>query len=127
MYIPEANKSCALKAALPRLGEGLIVFADDDVRFDPGVLCAYERAAEDIDGRCFFGGPVEVEREGEPPDWPLPYLPPSARGWRFPASEPVQVTRAVFLGFNWAAFGVDLRAAGGFNPDFGPGSPTATG
>jgi hypothetical protein len=34
----------------------------------------------------------------------------------------------MYLGFNWAAFTTDLRRLGGFDPQFGPGSPAgATG
>jgi hypothetical protein len=36
------------------------------------------------------------------------------------------VNSAAFLGFNWAAFAKDIRAAGGFDPDRGPGSPTGS-
>jgi len=32
--------------------------------------------------------------------------------------------QTLFLGFNWAAHSQDLRRVGGFDPNFGPGSPT---
>ena len=53
-----------------------------------------------------------------PPSWLLASLPLSARG--FDADDAAHVP--FFLGFNWAAFAGDVRAAGGFDPEFGPGA-----
>lgn len=123
LYQAEGNKSLALNAALDQVGDALIFFTDDDVRFHPGTLRAYAEAAEGRDGGHFYGGPTGVDYEAEPPDWLKAYLPSSARG-RSLGDEMKPVGGADFLGYNWAAFAADLRAVGGFDPAKGPGAPT---
>ena len=44
LHVARANKSHALNEALRTVGAGLVVFFDDDVRLDPGVLEAYAAA-----------------------------------------------------------------------------------
>ena len=119
MHVVRANKSHALSEALKTVEGGLVVFLDDDVRLEPGVLAAYAEAAGAHPERAFFGGPTESDFEARPPDWLLPFFPRSVRG-----SRPENGHLEEFLGFNWAAYTSDLAAAGGFDPDFGPGSPT---
>ena len=130
LHVERANKSAALNAALSVLrdagGRGderrLIVFFDDDVRVDPGILRAYQTAAACYrEGGAYFGGPVSCDYEAEPPGWLRPSLPHSARGYEL-ADRGVMTDE--FLGFNWAAFASDLDDAGGFNVNVGPGSPT---
>jgi len=144
VYVAEPNKSIALNQAIEALDDCLIYFIDDDVRFGPQVLMEYAAAALDKPG-FYFGGPTSVDYQARPPDWLIPYLPPSARGWS-PSVRWVSPRRAleinacdacvegvdldvpVFRGFNWAAFSEDVKRAGGFNPDRGPGARTnATG
>src|SRR5690606_15592913 len=109
---------------LATIGEGLVVFFDDDVRLDPAVLAHYATAAEGLDGGVFFGGSFGVDYEKPPPQWLLPLLPFSARGMDLKSKDRLWE----YLGFNWAAFATDIRGLGGFDPNFGPGSPTgATG
>lgn len=126
--MPDGNKSAALNAMLERLGDELIVFLDDDVRVDEGVLAAYVRADEEAAAaRVFFGGPTLVDYEVPPPEWLRTYLPPSAVGWQW-RGDPNHVDAPEFLGFNWAARAEDLRHVGGFDAAFGPGARTgATG
>ena len=125
MHAERANKSHALNEALATLGEGLVVFFDDDVRLEPGVLEAYAQSASQHPQHTFFGGSTGVDYESEPVEWVRRLLPLSARG--VDLHEPEREWH-LYLGFNWATFVEDLRAAGGFNADFGPGSPTgATG
>lgn len=120
LHVERANKSHALNEALATVGDGLVVFFDDDVRLDPGVLEAYSEAAEHNSEHAFFGGPFGCDYEEAPPGWLLPLLPSSAKGVRFDGRERPDY----YLGFNWAAYGHELLSIGGFNPDFGPGSPT---
>jgi GT2 family glycosyltransferase len=144
VYVEEPNKSVALNQAIAGLDDCFIYFIDDDVRFDPGVLMEYAAAAQEKPG-FYFGGPTSVDYEARPPDWLLPYLPPSARGWNPTVRwfsprrvlemdacdacvEGVDLDVPVFRGFNWAAFSEDVKRAGGFNPERGPGARTrATG
>ena len=124
-YLFEANgnKSAALNRGLQEVGDRLVFFTDDDARLHPLTLMAYASAAGDKAGGEFYGGPVDVDYEHEPPEWLKSYLPPSARGWK-PRGDAKSVVRPDFLGFNWAAFSSDLRAAGGFDTNRGPGSPS---
>ena len=125
LYEPCGNKSGALNRVLDAIDDGLIFFADDDVRFHPGVLRDYALAAQQRSERAFFGGPVAVDYEQEPPEWLKQYLPKSARGWSLTA-ETNLVNEPDFLGCNWAAFAKDLKRAGGFDPFRGPGAVTGS-
>jgi glycosyltransferase involved in cell wall biosynthesis len=127
LYHPVGNKSAALNAALRHTESEVIVFFDDDVRLSRDVLKIYASAAERLSGR-FWGGPTGVDYDHAPPDWLMGYLPRSAKGFTLSATETDQIDRPTFLGFNWAARATDLRRAGGFDENRGPGAPTgATG
>lgn len=121
VYHNQGNKSAALNRVLEHVGGGLLVFFDDDVRVDPAALTAYAAAASGR--RAFFGGPVECDYDVVPEEWIV--LPCSARGWAMPPDTDV-IKRPDFLGFNWAAYCADLRAAGGFNPEVGPGGTSGS-
>lgn len=124
-YLARANKSAALNHALKAIGDSLVLFMDDDIRAHPALLCAYASAARGMVCGQFYGGPVGVDYEEAPPDWLLDYLPASARGWSLDSGLSIIDDNSVFfMGCNWAAFTSDIRTAGGFNPDYGPGSPT---
>ncbi len=124
LYEPMGNKSQALNRMLEREQDGLVFFTDDDARFDVEVLCAYAEAAKGIERGQFYGGPMGVDYEQEPPSWHKTYLPPSAIGLNFGSHRKlIPMELQPFLGINWAAFAKDLILLGGFNPDLGPGSP----
>jgi glycosyltransferase involved in cell wall biosynthesis len=125
MHRERGNKSYALNEALATIVDGLVVFFDDDVRVHSGTLVRYSEAAQRHRGRkVYFGGPVEVDREDESPKWFESFLPSSARGYEV---GPVRREKW-YLGFNWAAFLSDIERLNGFDPRFGPGSPSgATG
>jgi len=124
VFVPQGNKSLALNRVMETLSpDGFVFFTDDDVRFDPAVLMTYvDAAAADGGGagRC-FGGPTACDYEVQPPEWVRRHFPVSARGWEPDAAERASPNLS-FLGFNWGAFVADLTAAGGFNPDRGPGA-----
>jgi len=121
-FTEKPNKSDALNAALAKCGDDLVVFFDDDIRIHRGAIVAYADAVQKAGQRRFYCGPCRIDYEGQPPpDWLRPYLPPSAKGWDLgPAA--VDFDRPDALGFNWAAFAADVRAAGGFDPKRGPGT-----
>jgi glycosyltransferase involved in cell wall biosynthesis len=125
MHRARGNKSYALNEALRTISDGLVVFFDDDVRVHPYALIRYSRDAQNHEGRrVYFGGPVEVDREAEPPEALEIFLPSSARGYEV---GPARRERW-YLGFNWAAFRSDIERLNGFDPRFGPGAPSgATG
>lgn len=125
LYVERANKSHALNRALENVGDGLVVFFDDDIRVEPDILTVYANAARGLHRGRFFGGPTECDYESPIAEWLLEFVPTCTRGWS--GGEDGEVLRdGSFLGFNWAAFAEDIRAAGGFDPDFGPGSPTGS-
>lgn len=122
LHHTRANKSAALNAALATLeGNPLVVYLDDDVRVAPGILSAYAAVAERSAGPAFYGGPLACDYEVTPPPWLFPALPHSARGF---ALDPEAPAPEVFLGANWAVRARDVLVAGGFDPNYGPGSPT---
>ena len=126
LHLPRPSKSAALNAGLEAAADGLIVFLDDDIRVGEKLLIAYadaaERAEADPGAPRFFGGPIDVAYEQEPEPWLRRYLPPSARGFRL--KDPSELGKRCFVGINWAAFRQDLLDLGGFDLNYGPGSPT---
>ena len=119
-HVATANKSLALNAAIDRLSDDhLLLFFDDDIRLHPSTIVHYTDAAARSPGR-YYGGPTECDYEAPPPDWLIPSLPMSARGFRPGDADDV----SFFPGCNWAAFARDLRASGTFDPQYGPGSPS---
>ncbi|MBA3884188.1 MAG: glycosyltransferase family 2 protein [Acidobacteria bacterium] len=120
LHIPRRGKCAALNAAVGRTSGSLVVFADDDVRFDRGTLVAYAAAAQQDPSGAYFGGPFGVDCEVPPPDWLRDYLPASAVGWELADGREGHT----FIGFNWAAFADDILAAGGFCERIGPGAQT---
>lgn len=127
LHHEEGNKSLALNMALEKIDTGLVLFLDDDVRLSQETLVEYAAAATALPNGWFFGGPIGVDREVEPPEWLERYLPASAKGWAWKEESNV-IERPILLGCNWAVRVEDLRWMGGFNQNVGPGAKTlATG
>jgi len=124
-YNERGNKSAALNYALTLLANNTFVFfTDDDVYLDKDLLLQYYKKSKGLTNGFFFGGPVLVEYEVKPHDWLIDLFPSSAKGWRFLRGE----SKCKFLGANWAAFSNDLKNAGYFNVNLGPGTkPRRTG
>jgi len=117
-HLSEPGKSRALNTALEMTDAELVIQFDDDVRVDPRTIQSFVRAGLDLGPGHFFGGPVAPEYEGEPPPvWLRPWLTSCVIGWDLGEEQQPQNE---FLGANWAAFRVDLLAAGGFLADLGP-------
>ncbi|GAB6164118.1 hypothetical protein JCM19992_01180 [Thermostilla marina] len=132
LYCPTAGMSAALNFALERAADAWLWFLNDDLRIPPGTPGAYAAAIREAAKDTFFGGPLGVDYETPPKPWLLPYLPRSARGWKWnPAEadgspEAYQPSRdlppqPLFLGANWAAHSETVRLAGGFQRRLGPG------
>ncbi|MBN1268845.1 MAG: glycosyltransferase [Kiritimatiellae bacterium] len=128
LHVAQANKSNALNKVLATLEDGLVFFTDDDVRLHPSTLMVYAAAAGDRESGALYGGPTAVDYEREPPHWLKVFLPLSGQGWSLGTEvkklDPSDVS--FFLGCNWAAFISDIKAIGGFDPGYGPGSPTGS-
>lgn len=124
LYVQQSNKSHALNMAMRLVDDGLLVFSDDDTRIHDHTLVAYAKAAAGRHRGQFYGGPVQIDYEDEPPQWLRTFFPPSMRGWSLEVNDGLSsVLGARFLGMNWAAFKQDLIMIGGFDSNFGPGSP----
>ena len=124
IYLSNGNKSLALNTVLETIEDSLIIFFDDDVRLDPGVLEAYAEASKGKDSGEFYGGPFQVDYVNPPPEWFKEFLPSAAVGWSL-GDKPQWIRKGqAFLGFNWAAYSRDLKNLNGFSIDHGPGSKT---
>lgn len=120
-YVYDENPGLARaqNTALRQADGGLVIFFDDDVRFQKDILVNYAQAAENEGKSAFFGGPVDVDYEEPPPDWLSSSLPPSAKGWGLDGLE--QEDHGWFLGANWGGYAEEIRALGGFDEDLGAG------
>lgn len=118
-YFEQGNKSAALNSIIEDIPDSLLIFLDDDVRVDSALLTQYAKAAgTDSEGR-FFGGGLLVDLEEPPEEWLRQYLPLSSTGWH--PREHAPMGNMYFFGANWAAFSKDIKKAGGFDYEFGPG------
>lgn len=123
LYSEAPNKSRALNLGLAHTDGGLIVFTDDDVRVHNVWLTAYAAANEGANDGRFFGGPVHVDAEhGLPPVWMRHYYPATlVEPWELPHDDkPATIPDQTFMGPNWAAFGHEIVACGGFDEKLGP-------
>lgn len=120
-FFRNAKKCGALNKSLDLLDDELVVYFDDDVRVGNGTLKAYAKAAEGMDGGSFFGGQCRVDYDIAPDEWIVKFLPAAAVGWA-PSNDFTEMKESGALGFNWAAFASDLRAAGGYDERCGPGT-----
>jgi len=125
--IDSPAKSEALNEILRLVDDELIIFLDDDVRVAPGLLRAYCDSAERSASGHYFGGPTGVDYENPPADWLRRFLPSSAVGFSLNTGDASVRYPTCFLGFNWAAFGSDLKSCGGFSSRFGPGTAAGGG
>jgi len=124
IHVAQGNKSEALNEVLAAVSdESLLIFFDDDIRIAHDTLSRYAIAADSAGEARYFGGPFQVDYEQAPPVWLRRFLPLSAIGW---SMEESAARPEYFLGFNWAAIAGDLRRAGGFDANFGPGSSTGS-
>ncbi|MEX1211372.1 MAG: glycosyltransferase [Balneolaceae bacterium] len=125
LHLERANKSHALNHVIESLpSDEWVLFLDDDVRLHEQTLQAYARALktgrESPEPRqLYFGGPVGVDRESDPPEWMEPLLPLSARGADLKNSRPA----LGYLGCNWMVQAGAIQQRGGFNESLGPGAP----
>lgn len=119
-YFSKPNKSDALNSFIQTLDNSFILFFDDDIRVDEEILVKYSNVSHNLRSGRFFGGGMLVDYEEPPPPWLIGHLPPSAKGWH-PNTYAVAPDNMAFMGCNWAAYSSDIKAAGGFNPQFGPG------
>lgn len=117
VYEPEQGISRARNAGLDVAKGELIVFTDDDVKPNPDWLMAYWDAYQERPEGYYFGGPIESEFEGEPPDEDfLEVAMPSVAGLDY-GSEPHE--EDFFIGPNWACPSKYLQKAGPFNEELG--------
>jgi len=120
VYEPEQGKSCALNTGVDVAQGELIVFTDDDVKPNPDWLISYWAAYQDRPEGYYFGGPVESEFEGEPPDEDLLRVAmPSVAGLDHGSKPNSLPSHKIFIGANWACPSRYLRQVGGFDESLG--------
>lgn len=120
--LPQKGVARARQWLVDYVRNGFIIFLDSDITVEPGLVEAYAQAAGPIEKGVIFGGPLDVEYEARPPDWLMPYLPRSARGWSPEKSVEELSGNEWFMGGNFAAFCEDISSAGGFDVRLGPGA-----
>ena len=121
-HLEQAGKSRALQLVLEQLKDGFILFLDDDIRVCPELFEVYAAAARTHGPNAFYGGPLLIDHEGNPPpEWLVKYLPYSSSGWQLEESDAVD-PHTRFLGANYGAFVDRLLRVGGFRSYLGPGS-----
>lgn len=119
LYTPFAGKCRALNLALNHAPDNaLLLFTDNDIRFDENWIDEYDQASKKHIQGYFYGGSFGVDYETSPENDLIPLLPDSAKGRDFETSP----SKPIFLGFNWAVFANDLKRIGGFDESIGPGS-----
>ena len=117
VYEPKQGHNRARNAGLDAAEGDLIVFTDDDVRPSPDWLIAYWDAYQERPEGYYFGGPIESDFEGEPPDDDLlDVAMPSVSGLDY-GSEPSE--EDFFIGPNWACPSKYLQKVGPFNEEVG--------
>lgn len=121
IHLDMANKSNALNKGLEETACDLVIFFDDDVIIDPASVSTYVEAARKHGRRHFFGGSTYPIWVGDPDDTWSEFFPLSMRAASFGSSSATRRSHT-FLGYNWAAWREEIIEAGGFDPDFGPGS-----
>lgn len=123
---PRLGLSHARNRGIAEANSEILLILDDDIRLAPDALMAYEEAFRIGGDRYFYGGPVIPDYAGDPPpDWLLPYLPPSAAGLHLPSAG--EINRALFLGANHALPRRLHELAGGYDPLCATGSGGAGG
>lgn len=68
---PQPGKSRAVNRALDLVGDGLVVFIDDDIVPEPDWLRQYEAVAARQPDHALFAGRIQPLWEAEPPQWLL--------------------------------------------------------
>jgi glycosyltransferase involved in cell wall biosynthesis len=120
VYEPEQGLSRARNTGLDVAEGELIVFTDDDVKPNPDWLTAYWEAYQERTEGYYFGGPIESEFEGEPPDQDLQRAAMlSVTGLDY-GPEPKELpSEEIFIGPNWACPIKHLRQVGEFDESLG--------
>jgi glycosyltransferase involved in cell wall biosynthesis/GT2 family glycosyltransferase len=125
VHEPRPGLSHARNTAAAAARHDLLLFLDDDARPGPGWLEAISRELA-RPGVVNAGGPIHALWPAErPAGWPAPgmerFFSVLGRG----DADAELVPPAVVYGANWAVRREALIAAGGFDPDFGPGPGVA--
>ena len=120
LFEAKQGKSCALNTGVENAQGDLIVFIDDDVKPAPNWLAAYWEAYQDRPEGYYFGGPIESEYEGEPPDADLLRAAfASVSGLDYGPEPCEKPEEGYFIGLNWACPAHHLEQVGPFDESIG--------
>jgi glycosyltransferase involved in cell wall biosynthesis len=121
LFEPKQGKTRAQNTGLDAAQGELIVFTDDDVKPSNNWLNAYWEAYRSRPEGYYFGGPVESEYEGAPPDEDLLRITmPSVSGLDFGSQPHKLADGQAFIGPNWACPERYIQDVGKFNEELGP-------
>ena len=117
---PRQGLSHARNAGLAAASGQWILFTDDDVRPYAQWINAHVEAHKRWPENYYFGGPVESEYEGAPPEPEiLVHAPPSVHGFDKGQELIVGKPDITFLSANWSAPRSKILSAGGFDGRIG--------
>jgi GT2 family glycosyltransferase len=120
IHEPTQGLSRARNAGLAVSTGQLIIFTDDDIRPHNEWIKIYWQAFQEKPEGYFFGGPVESEYEGAPPDSELLQMAPwSVKGLDLGNTmRPLQGDEQ-FIAANWACPAGAVKDLGGFDENLG--------
>lgn len=114
VYSKQPGLSNARNLGIANTEADIIIFFDNDMKFNNDSLVAYDTVIQQYGVDCFYGGPVEADYEREPPGWLQSYLPWSAKGHSL-GTEIIEITKPLFLGGNHAVSQKAFKEVGAYD------------
>ena len=101
IYTEQGGLSNARNLGTKHSNNDVIIFFDNDMKFEKNTLLEYDKIIQQYGDNCFYGGPVLADYEESPPEWLRNFLPLSAKGHSL-GDKIISVDKALFLGGNHA-------------------------
>lgn len=101
VYTKKGGLSHARNLGIKHSESDVLIFFDNDMKFDKNTLVEYDKIIQQYGVECFYGGPVLADYESQPPEWLKRYFPWSAKGHSL-GSKLITINEPVFLGGNHA-------------------------
>ena len=114
IYTEQGSLSNARNLGIQHSNNDVIIFFDNDMRFEQNTLLEYDKIIQQYGDQCFYGGPILADYEERPPEWLRNFLPWSARGHSL-GDKIISVDKALFLGGNHAFSKKLLDEFGGYD------------
>ena len=114
LYTEQDGLSNARNLGIKNSDADVMIFFDNDMKFDPDTLVEYDKIIQQYGDQCFYGGPVLADYEEKPPEWLRKFLPWSAKGHSL-GEKVISIKKALFLGGNHAVPKKALNTFGGYD------------